>query len=156
MAFTAFRTWVTGEVVTAAQLNEQIRDNGNALLAIGWNVVLGGSGSVITTDTYVDVRVPCKCDITSVEAFGDDTDGTITVDIRKIVSSDYATAQPADSDSIVASAPITLDTDDSGYSYDATLTGWTKGLVATNLLRYYVEACATTTQCTVYTDADRS
>jgi len=26
----AYRTWVTGEIVTASQLNEQIRDNGNA------------------------------------------------------------------------------------------------------------------------------
>lgn len=26
-----FRTWSTGEIVTAAQLNEQIRDNGNAI-----------------------------------------------------------------------------------------------------------------------------
>lgn len=31
MAFTAYRTWVPGEVVTAAQLNEQLRDNGNYL-----------------------------------------------------------------------------------------------------------------------------
>lgn len=31
MAWTAARTWVTGEVTTAAQLNEQIRDNENYL-----------------------------------------------------------------------------------------------------------------------------
>jgi hypothetical protein len=31
MAKTAYKTWVTGETVTAAQLNEQVRDNGNAL-----------------------------------------------------------------------------------------------------------------------------
>jgi len=29
MAFTALKTWVTGEIVTAAMLNEQLRDNGN-------------------------------------------------------------------------------------------------------------------------------
>uniref|UniRef100_A0A6M3KHB6 Uncharacterized protein n=1 Tax=viral metagenome TaxID=1070528 RepID=A0A6M3KHB6_9ZZZZ len=29
MAFTALRTWVAGEIVTAAMLNEQVRDNGN-------------------------------------------------------------------------------------------------------------------------------
>ncbi len=29
MAFTALRTWVAGEIVTAAMLNQQIRDNGN-------------------------------------------------------------------------------------------------------------------------------
>lgn len=28
MAFTAYRTWVAGEIVTAAMLNQQIRDNG--------------------------------------------------------------------------------------------------------------------------------
>ena len=33
MAWTAPRTWTTGEVVTAAQLNEQIRDNENWLKA---------------------------------------------------------------------------------------------------------------------------
>lgn len=29
MGFTAWRTWVTGEVVTASQMNQQIRDNGD-------------------------------------------------------------------------------------------------------------------------------
>ena len=32
MAWTAPRTWSTGEIVTAAQLNEQIRDNMNMLI----------------------------------------------------------------------------------------------------------------------------
>lgn len=31
MALTTFRSWVTGELVTAAMLNQQIRDNGNAI-----------------------------------------------------------------------------------------------------------------------------
>ena len=31
MAKSNFRTWVTGEMVTAAMLNEQIRDNGNEI-----------------------------------------------------------------------------------------------------------------------------
>jgi hypothetical protein len=31
MAKSTFRTWVVGEVVTAAQLNQQIRDNGNEI-----------------------------------------------------------------------------------------------------------------------------
>lgn len=31
MALTAYRTWVTGEVVTATNMNEQVRDNGNWL-----------------------------------------------------------------------------------------------------------------------------
>ena len=31
MALTTFRSWVTGELVTAAMLNQQVRDNGNAI-----------------------------------------------------------------------------------------------------------------------------
>lgn len=32
MAWSAYRTWVAGDVLTAAQLNQDIRDNGNLLL----------------------------------------------------------------------------------------------------------------------------
>lgn len=32
MAFTAYRTWTPGETVTAALLNAQVRDNGNAII----------------------------------------------------------------------------------------------------------------------------
>jgi len=35
MAFTAYRTFVAGEIVTAAMLNQQIRDNGNYLKGVG-------------------------------------------------------------------------------------------------------------------------
>lgn len=35
MAFTNPRTWVTGELVSAAMLNEQIRDNTNAAFPLG-------------------------------------------------------------------------------------------------------------------------
>jgi hypothetical protein len=31
MALTTFRSWVTGELVTAAMMNQQVRDNGNAI-----------------------------------------------------------------------------------------------------------------------------
>uniref|UniRef100_A0A6M3KEU6 Uncharacterized protein n=1 Tax=viral metagenome TaxID=1070528 RepID=A0A6M3KEU6_9ZZZZ len=35
MSFTAYRTFVAGEIVTAAMLNQQIRDNGNYLKGVG-------------------------------------------------------------------------------------------------------------------------
>lgn len=35
MAYTTPRTWVTGELVTAAMLNQQIRDNENAAFPLG-------------------------------------------------------------------------------------------------------------------------
>jgi hypothetical protein len=41
MAWTAPRTWVTGEVVTAAQLNEQVRDNTRYLKGLDGAVTIG-------------------------------------------------------------------------------------------------------------------
>lgn len=32
MAFTPYRTWTAGEIVTASMMNQQIRDNGNILI----------------------------------------------------------------------------------------------------------------------------
>ena len=35
MAWVAYRTWVAGETVTAAQMNQDVRDNGNIIAAVG-------------------------------------------------------------------------------------------------------------------------
>jgi hypothetical protein len=45
MAFSSWRTWLTGEVVTAAHMNQEVRDNGLALFPDGaagnvWSPVL--------------------------------------------------------------------------------------------------------------------
>lgn len=50
MAKKAFKTWVTGEVVTAAQMNEQIRDNGNEL----WKGTTAGDLDFYTSATTKD------------------------------------------------------------------------------------------------------
>lgn len=49
MAWTAPRTWVTSEIVTAAQLNEQIRDNSLYLVGIADN-----AGRVDTANTWAE------------------------------------------------------------------------------------------------------
>ena len=57
MVYTTPRTWVTGELVTAAMLNEQIRDNENAIVPNGagaWTAytpTLTQSGAVTKTVT---------------------------------------------------------------------------------------------------------
>jgi hypothetical protein len=48
MGWTAPRTWVTGELVTAAQLNEQIKDNEVELRAGGTAIASQATGDVIT------------------------------------------------------------------------------------------------------------
>lgn len=50
MAFSSWRTWVTGEVVTAAHMNQEVRDNGLALFPDGatsnaWSPTLRGTTS---------------------------------------------------------------------------------------------------------------
>lgn len=52
MGWTAPRSWVTGEVVTAAQLNEQIRDNSNALVTTRSAVV---TIETTTSTTYANL-----------------------------------------------------------------------------------------------------
>lgn len=58
MAYTAPRTWVTGELVTAAMLNEQIRDNTNAAFPLGvdawtaWTPTLTQNVTVTKTVNY--------------------------------------------------------------------------------------------------------
>lgn len=58
MAYTAPRTWVTGELVTAAMLNANVRDNQNAAFPLGvdaWTAytpTLTQSATVTKTVTY--------------------------------------------------------------------------------------------------------
>lgn len=49
MAFTTPRTWVTGETVSAAQLNEQVRDNENFLFSPPGCKVYRATNQTITT-----------------------------------------------------------------------------------------------------------
>lgn len=57
MAWTTPRTWATNELVTAALLNEQLRDNVNHLLEKANSQLVFGSGTNFTTTstTLVDV-----------------------------------------------------------------------------------------------------
>ena len=52
MAWTTPRTWVAGELVTAAMMNAHVRDNLNALHQMGtWVPIIGGAGGQ-TGQTY--------------------------------------------------------------------------------------------------------
>lgn len=55
MAWTAPATWVTGEVVTAAKLNEQVRDNMSALRSASVAQVGTVATTAITTSTWTSI-----------------------------------------------------------------------------------------------------
>lgn len=146
------RSYVTGEVVTAAMMNEN-RDNVMALAESGFSVVFDGGGAAITTASQIDVRIPFKSSITGIYMFADQV-GDLSIDIYKMASSDYTTTQPNDSDSITASATPTISCDD--FDADVSLSGWTTGLDDGDMLRFYVESCLVITKCTIACDLSRS
>ncbi|MDA2917870.1 hypothetical protein MYX64_13700, partial [Nitrospinae bacterium AH_259_B05_G02_I21] len=70
--------------------------------------------------------------------------GSIVVDIWKDTYTNYP---PTDADSITASAPVTITS--ATKSEDSTLTGWTTGITADDIVRYNVDSITTITRVTV-------
>ncbi len=126
MTIQAFRTWVVGAPLTAAQLNEQIRDNGNELIKGGLSVVFDGGGGTIATDTLIIVSVdtPYKFTIDAASAKSTDAASSDNFKIDVFVAATASDAFVSTDHLISASAPITLDTDNPSYVRDTTLTGW--------------------------------
>lgn len=55
MAWTTPRTWATNELVTAAMLNEQLRDNMNTLYSPNYNSVKVNTSGSTTSATFVSI-----------------------------------------------------------------------------------------------------
>jgi hypothetical protein len=106
-------------------------------------VQLWGSGTVIPTGTQVPVRIPWDATIVRVSALSL-VSGSIVVDVWKDTLANYP---PTNADSITASAPITISSDDN--SEDATLTGWTTSLSRGDTLIFNVDSATTITQATI-------
>lgn len=105
--------------------------------------IIDGGGVVITTGVKGHVEVPFDCTIVSARLFAD-VSGSIVVDIWR---DSYANFPPADADSITASAPPTLSS--AVKSQDTTLTGWSKSLVAGDVLAFNVDSATTVTRVTL-------
>jgi hypothetical protein len=105
--------------------------------------IVNGNGSEISTGVVGDLSVPYACTITGVRALADQV-GSIVVDVWKDGIANYP---PTNSDSITASAPITISSDD--VSEDLVLTGWVTSISAGDILRFNVDSCSTITRCTL-------
>lgn len=106
-----------------------------------FGITIDGGGGVIPTGIKGDFIIPYACIINTVTLLAD-ISGSIVIDIWKDV---YANYPPTDADSITAANPPTIVSDIK--SQDAVLTGWTKTLLAGDILRYNVDSCATITRC---------
>ena len=95
------------------------------------------SGSPIVAGEYGRTEVPFDCTIISARLFADQV-GSIVIDIWK---STYAGWPPTVANTIVASAKPTLSS--ASKSQDTTLTGWSKTLLAGDVLKYKVDSATT-------------
>lgn len=112
---------------------------------------IDGAGSVPSTGICGDTRVAFACEIidASVQAIGT---GSVEVDVW--VADFVPNTPPTVSNSIVASAPITLDSAQS--SLDQDLTGWTTAVPANSAIRFNVNSIDTITHFTVIMTARRT
>jgi len=99
--------------------------------------IIDGGGSAITTGQKGHLEIPFACTINRVTVLADQS-GSIVVDIWKDT---YANFPPADDDSITASAPPTLSSEQK--SQDSTLTGWTVAIAAGDILAFNVDSVST-------------
>ncbi len=151
MAYTSPRTWVVGEVVTAAQLNEQLRDNmiytkemaENAGLAI----VFDGGGAAILAPTAYHVFVPGDATITGAQVRASlSSDESITIDIRRLADSDGDTSFTSDQE--IIAGILLMDTDTGQYNKFTADTDWTTALSENDQLQFRVVACSGVELCT--------
>lgn len=105
--------------------------------------VIDGGEAVIAIGQKGHLRLPFAGTIVSVAVLADRV-GSIVVDIWKDTITNFP---PTNADSITASAPPTLSSDDA--SLDAVLTGWTKTFAVGDILAFNVDSCTTIQRCTI-------
>ena len=57
MAWSTPKTWTTGELVTAAQLNAHLRDNLNVVNPTAIQILVDGGGAAISTGSIMDFSI---------------------------------------------------------------------------------------------------
>lgn len=105
--------------------------------------VVEGGGAVIATGIKGDLLVPFACTIAKATLLADQT-GSIVVNVWKDT---YANFPPTVADKITASAPPTISS--ATKSQDATLSGWTTGIAAGDILRFNVDSVTSIQRCTL-------
>lgn len=112
--------------------------------------LIDGGGSEIATGIAGDVRIPFACTIEGVTLLADQA-GDIVIDIWKDTLANFP---PTDADSITASAPPTISSDDNAE--DTTLTGWTTSISAGDVLRFNVDSVTDVERVTLVLSLQRA
>ena len=130
------------QAITPAQVDDKILTHKDDPTAHQTNLaglpfIIDNGDMVIATGQKGHLEIPFACTINRVTMLSDQP-GSIVVDIWK---NTYANSPPTDADSITASSPPTLSA--AQKSQDSTLTGWTKAILAGDILAYTVDSCTT-------------
>ncbi len=144
MAWTAPRTWVAAEVVTSAQLNEQLRDNLNTLADKAIIVGIGtAGGGVLTTGVKTYVSIPAALLITgwTLLAF---QSGSVVIDVWLDT---YANFPPTVADTIAGTEKPTLS--GAQKAEDLDLSSWDPDIAHGDILGFNVDSVATIEQVTL-------
>ena len=138
----------TASGLTATDVQDAIDELASSVSVVG--AFFDGGGSAITAGSKVYVRVTFDCTIVEATALAD-VSGSAVVDVWKDT---YANYPPTDADSITASAPVTISA--ATKSTDTTLTGWTTGITAGDVLAFNVDSCSTITKLNVQLKVERT
>jgi len=155
MAYSSPSTKVTGDLVSAADWNQNTVNNVIALLPIGLEYFIQNGGTPIATGYAGHLQVPAKCDLSKVELLAYPS-GSIQIDIWKCSYSDWdgGSTHPVNGDSICASAEPAITS--STKSTDSSLSGWTTAITAGDILWFNVDSAATVEYCLLSIWANRS
>jgi len=143
-------TWAYGDPLRAAQLNEQVRDNGAELAKSAAVFHFDGGGATIAANDELCLpSMPFKTKITAgVIRTPDGSIGDISINFR-VPST--ASDQPTSDDSI---GTLTMACD--SYDRDATLSGWTLTIGANLPVHAVALSCTGLSKCTVELEITRA
>lgn len=151
MAWTAPRTWVTGEVVTAALLNTHIRDNMNVLNPNSFTYI-HAPGGAITAGSITFQRFPYAACLQIVEAV---TDGASPVELL-FAKDSYANFPPASTGGTVIHGSSPLNTGCARKNQITTLTTWAPSLADGDYVGLYIVAASGVTWSAITAEFNRT
>lgn len=103
-------------------------------------ISIDGGGAVISTGVKGFIYIPYDCTIQGYYLMAD-VSGSIVIDVWKLT---FASFPPTVANTIVAAAPPTLSSARSAS--DTTLTGWTKSVLAGDVIAFNVNSATTVTR----------
>lgn len=119
MAWSVPRTWTTGELVTAAIMNQHVRDNLNVLNPTAVSLVVDGGGAAITTGSKLMFSAPFPL---TVDQWDIVTPGEASSIQFAVYAVSYGGFPPTGADSISVASPIT--TSSAAKNQDTNPSAW--------------------------------